>query len=157
MKAIFGSYELKGGIGLIPNGKSVAAACPSCGQASVLPSPPFSFDEKTLSVRPSIKFSCGWHGYLTGGEWKESPDSTCGKLAAAAASAEDVTVAKKKEALKVGQHVSFLRSHNKAVSLTGTVVKLYDDGSPVVDVKLDDHDPEWIETAHLDDVTVLEK
>ena len=38
--------------------------------------------------------------------------------------------------LKVGDHVKFLRSHNKAVSLTGTIVKLYDD-SPVVDVKLD--------------------
>ena len=58
--------------------------------------------------------------------------------------------------LEVGQHVSFLRSHNKAVSLTGTIVKVHDD-QPIVEVKLDDHDPEWIETAHVDDVTVLDE
>lgn len=56
--------------------------------------------------------------------------------------------------LEIGQHVSFLRSHNKAVSLTGKIVKIYDD-APVVDVALDDHEPLWIETAHVDDVTVL--
>jgi len=58
--------------------------------------------------------------------------------------------------LEVGQHVSFLRSHNKAVSLTGMIVKVHDD-QPIVEVKLDDHDPEWIETAHVDDVTVLDE
>lgn len=57
--------------------------------------------------------------------------------------------------LKLGQHVSFLRSHNKAVSLTGTIVDISED-EPIVAVKLDDHDPEWIETAHVDDVTVLD-
>jgi hypothetical protein len=58
--------------------------------------------------------------------------------------------------LKVGDHVNFLRSHNKAVELSGTICKIYDD-APVVDVKLDDHDPDWIETAHVDDVTMLEE
>jgi hypothetical protein len=62
----------------------------------------------------------------------------------------------KKENLNIGDHVSFLRSENKAVSLTGRIVKIHDEGVPCVDVSLDDHDPEWIETAHVDDVTVLE-
>ena len=55
--------------------------------------------------------------------------------------------------LKVGDRVSFLRMSNKAVSLTGTIEKVYEDGVPCVEVKLDDSD--HIETAHMDDVAVL--
>lgn len=60
-----------------------------------------------------------------------------------------------KKDLKVGDHVKFLRTHNKAVELTGTVAKLHKDGRSV-DVQLDDHEEGWVETAHVDDVTVLE-
>lgn len=45
---------------------------------------------------------------------------------------------------------------NKVVSLTGTIDKLYEYGANLVEVKLDD-DPNVIETAHVDDVTVLDQ
>jgi hypothetical protein len=54
--------------------------------------------------------------------------------------------------MKVGDHVKALRSHNKAVELTGTIERI--EGSSVTMV-LDDN-PNWLETVHLDDVTVLE-
>ena len=50
--------------------------------------------------------------------------------------------------LKVGDRVSFLRSHDKSVSLTGTVAKIHDKS---VDVELDNGS---VETAHADDVTL---
>jgi hypothetical protein len=60
-----------------------------------------------------------------------------------------------KEELKKGDHVSFLRSENKAVKLTGRIVKIHDEGVPCVDVSLDDCKTERIETAHVDDVSVI--
>ena len=59
-----------------------------------------------------------------------------------------------REDLKIGQRVSFLRLSNKAVALTGTIVKLYEEGVPLVEVKLDDNAA--TETAHVDDVKVLD-
>jgi hypothetical protein len=61
-----------------------------------------------------------------------------------------------KENLKLGQHVSFLRMSNKAVSLTGTIADISED-QPIVAVKLDGHDPEVLEIAHVDDVTALDQ
>jgi hypothetical protein len=61
-----------------------------------------------------------------------------------------------KSAIKLGDHVNFLRSADKAVSLSGAVVKIYEDDVPCVDVKLDGHE-NWIETAHVDDVTPFEE
>lgn len=58
----------------------------------------------------------------------------------------------KKEDLKIGDHVSFLRLSNKAVSLTGTISAIHEEGVPCVDVELDTG---GFETAHVDDVTVL--
>jgi len=62
----------------------------------------------------------------------------------------------KKEDLKIGDHVSFLRMSNKAIRLTGTIAAFHDDGVPCVDVELDGHE-DAIDTAHVDDVTVLEE
>jgi hypothetical protein len=59
-----------------------------------------------------------------------------------------------KESLKVGDHIRALRMHNKAVSLTGTIVSVHAD-EPIVEMNLDDNE-NWIETVHTDDVTVLE-
>lgn len=61
--------------------------------------------------------------------------------------------------LKVGQTVRFKRTHDKAVELTGKVVKLHEDGRSV-DVQLIpdgvnvQHD--GLETAHVDDCTVID-
>lgn len=55
--------------------------------------------------------------------------------------------------LKVGQRISALRMSNKAVSLTGTLVELNDDGK-TVQMMMDGHGTH-IETVHVDDVTVL--
>jgi hypothetical protein len=60
----------------------------------------------------------------------------------------------KKEDFKIGDHVSFLRMSNKAVRLTGTIQSFHDDGVPCVEVALDDS--EAVETAHVNDVKVLE-
>lgn len=54
--------------------------------------------------------------------------------------------------MKIGDKVKFLRSSNKAIQLTGTIVKISD---RVVDIKLDT-DHEAYETAHIDDVIVIE-
>lgn len=59
-----------------------------------------------------------------------------------------------KENIQIGDRVSFLRMANKAVSLKGTIVKIYEEGVPCVDIKLDDHETAT-ETAHIDDVTLL--
>lgn len=61
----------------------------------------------------------------------------------------------KKEDLQVGQHVSFLRMSNKAVRLTGTIERMHEDDARLVDVQLDGHDYVCLDTAHVDDVTVL--
>lgn len=60
----------------------------------------------------------------------------------------------KKDDLQVGQHVSFLRMSNKAVRLTGTVERIHDD-APLVDVQLDGREDVCLDTAHVNDVTVL--
>ena len=52
--------------------------------------------------------------------------------------------------LTIGQHVSYRRMSNKAVVLTGTIVKL---DPPLVEIQ--DAQETFIETAHVDDVTVL--
>jgi hypothetical protein len=160
VKASYGSIEVKGGIAeedsetLRDFGKAMLTACPECGQVARLPLPPFTFTREPLSIGPaSVKFPCGWHGYLSGGNWLRSPDSACGQPPPV----EKGTKVANKEDLKLGDHVSFLRSENKAVSLTGKIVKIHEDGVPCVDVSLDDHDPEWIETAHVDDVTLLDE
>jgi hypothetical protein len=57
--------------------------------------------------------------------------------------------------LKVGQHVRYLRMHNKAASIEGTITQINDDGKTVV-VRTDIN-PEILEAAHVDDVTVLEE
>jgi hypothetical protein len=152
MKATYGTIAVKGGVGNRGPGQ-IAIACPGCGDVYTLRIPPFSFNQETLSIGPaSIKLNpCGWHGYLTNGFWKRSLDSTCG---VAEPVRETYKMANKAD-LKLGQHVSFLRSHNKAVSLTGTIVSISED-EPIAAVKLDDHEPEWIETAHVDDITVLD-
>jgi hypothetical protein len=58
------------------------------------------------------------------------------------------------EDLKVGQHVSFLRMHNKAVSVEGTITQINEDGKTVI--VQTDINPDILEAAHVDDVTVLE-
>jgi hypothetical protein len=153
MKAKFGSIGVAGGIALNDAGTGLNVACPSCGNAASLPTPPFTFNAETLSIGPaSIKFvTCGWHGYLTNGEWKESPDSTCGKPSAPQTVP---AVAKEPVNVHVGDHVRFLRMANKAASLTGKIVKIHEDGVPCVDIALDDN-PEIIDTAHMDDVTQI--
>lgn len=55
--------------------------------------------------------------------------------------------------LKIGQRVKALRMSNKAVTITGTIDALNDDGKTVV-VKHDGGD--GLETVHADDVTVLD-
>jgi hypothetical protein len=55
--------------------------------------------------------------------------------------------------LKVGQHVSFLRMHNKAVSVSGTITQVNEDGKTVI--VQTDINPNILEGAHVDDVTVL--
>jgi hypothetical protein len=60
----------------------------------------------------------------------------------------------KKADLHVGDQVSFARMSNKALSLKGKIVKLHDD-SECVDVLLEGTEGA-LETAHAEDVTVLE-
>jgi hypothetical protein len=155
-KASYGSIDVKGGIceeELDPDfglGKAYLVACPDCGQSARLPIPKFTFDRGTLSIGPaSVRFPCGWHGYLGNGIWSRSPDSSCGQPVAR----EEAKTMVLKENIQIGDRVDFLRSENKAVKLRGTVVKIHPDGVPCVDVALDDHDGKWIETAHIDDVT----
>jgi hypothetical protein len=54
--------------------------------------------------------------------------------------------------IKVGDLVRALRMHNKAVELTGTVETI--DGT-MATMRLVEN-PVWIETVHLDDVTLIE-
>ncbi len=58
--------------------------------------------------------------------------------------------------IKVGDRVKFNRSHNKAVSLTGTVKKLHDDGRSV-DIDVETEEGKHVETAHVDECQVIEK
>lgn len=58
-----------------------------------------------------------------------------------------------------GQRVKFRRSHDKALELTGTIVKVHED-SDLVDIATEPDgkviEVETIETAHTADVTPLE-
>jgi hypothetical protein len=159
VKATYGSIEVKGGIAeetgeVSKYRRAMLVACPSCGRAASLPIPPFTFDRATLSIGPeSVKFPCGWHGYLTNGEWRTSLDSACG--VAAERKSEETKMAAK---VKVGDRVKALRTHNKAVELVGKVKKI--DGN-VVALAVEssgglalDHDTH-VENVHIDDVTVL--
>lgn len=62
--------------------------------------------------------------------------------------------------LSPGQRVRFRRSHDKAVELTGKIVKVHED-EDVVDVQVEPDgklaEVETTETAHVDDITPLEE
>lgn len=58
-----------------------------------------------------------------------------------------------KELLNVGDYVKFLRMNNKAVELKGKIVAIHGLGIPCVDIEVDGG---GLETAHVDDVVVLE-
>jgi hypothetical protein len=152
VKATYGTYEVKGGVQEASDG-AILIACPGCGNCYSLRNPPFTFNRETISIGPaSIKLlNCGWHGYLTNGDWITSPDSGCGKLLAMAREGRKVA----REDLKIGDHVSFLRMSNKAIRLTGTIAKIHDD-APIVDIALDNHPADSIDNAHVDDVTVID-
>lgn len=62
----------------------------------------------------------------------------------------------RKERLSLGDRVKFLRMNNKSVELTGKIVAIHDGNVPCVDVEVDGTDGRP-ETAHVDDVTVLEE
>lgn len=62
----------------------------------------------------------------------------------------------RKDRLSIGDRVKFLRMNNKAVELTGTIVAIHAGSVPCVDVEVDGTDGR-AETAHVDDVTVLEE
>lgn len=62
----------------------------------------------------------------------------------------------RKERLSLGDRVKFLRMNNKSVELTGTIVVIHSGSVPCVDVEVDGTDGR-AETAHIDDVTVLEE
>lgn len=60
--------------------QGLAIKCPGCGRESYLPTdggpgPNWNFDKnrEKPTLKPSVysKGCCGWHGYLTAGEWKE--------------------------------------------------------------------------------------
>jgi hypothetical protein len=59
-----------------------------------------------------------------------------------------------KELINIGDHVKFLRMTNKAVELRGVVVAKQAPGVPCVDIQVDGTGR--IETAHVDDVVVLD-
>lgn len=44
--------------------------CPGCGKPSA-GTQKHSLDLENVSVKPSIVHYCGWHGWLTNGEFKE--------------------------------------------------------------------------------------
>ncbi len=58
-----------------------------------------------------------------------------------------------KDLLSVGDYVKFLRMSNKAVELEGKIVKIHGPGVPCVDIAVDGA---GLESAHVDDVVVLE-
>lgn len=64
-----------------------------------------------------------------------------------------------KDKLRIGDHVSFLRSHDR-LELTGTITNIHDDAD-LVDIDCDVDGKlvcvEHAETTHAADVTVLEK
>ena len=62
----------------------------------------------------------------------------------------------KKEDLKLGDHVSFLLMSNKDVSMTGTIAKFHEEDPALVDIFIDEHPLNSIDTAYVDDVTVIE-
>jgi len=57
----------------------------------------------------------------------------------------------KKSDLHLGDSIHFRRMNNKAVELSGKIVKIHDDPAQCVDVEVDGTG--GIETAHVDDVT----
>jgi hypothetical protein len=56
----------------------------------------------------------------------------------------------KKSDVRVGDKYQFLRMTNKAVKLSGTVVKIHDDPAQCVDMEVDGTG--GLETAHIDDL-----
>jgi hypothetical protein len=83
VKATWNDIRLKGGLAweageYAKYGEALLIACPSCGGLAFLKMPPFTFDQKTLSIGPaSLRFPCGWHGYLTSGNYSQVGDSSC--------------------------------------------------------------------------------
>jgi len=66
-----------------------------------------------------------------------------------------------KDSLKEGDHVEFSPSHNKALRLTGEIVKIHPGADDCVDIECDVDGKNvevagHVETAHAGDVTVLE-
>lgn len=55
--------------------------------------------------------------------------------------------------LKIGQSITALRMSNKAVTITGTIDALNDDGQTVVVKAVDASGQEFLETVHAADVT----
>ena len=67
-----------------------------------------------------------------------------------------------KDSLKKGQHVEFSPSHNKALKLTGEIVKIHAGADDCVDIECDVDGKNvevegHVETAHAGDVKVLEE
>ena len=62
----------------------------------------------------------------------------------------------KLEDLKIGDHVSFRLMSNKDVSMTGTIAKFHEEDPSLVDIFIDEHPLNSIDTAYVDDVTVIE-
>jgi hypothetical protein len=67
-----------------------------------------------------------------------------------------------KDSLKKGQHVEFSPSHNKALKLTGEIVKIHAGADDCVDIECDVDGKNvevegHVETAHAGDVTLLEE
>jgi hypothetical protein len=61
----------------------------------------------------------------------------------------------KLEDLKIGDHVSFLLMSNTAVSMTGTIAKFHEEDPSRVDIFIDDHPLNSIDTTYVDYVTLL--
>lgn len=70
-------------------------------------------------------------------------------------------MAKAKDAFKIGDRVSFLRSHDKTVRLTGTIARIHDGEDDCVDVQtIPDGklvEVSTLETAHAADVKLLDE
>jgi hypothetical protein len=66
-----------------------------------------------------------------------------------------------KDSLKEGDHVEFSPSHNKALKLTGEIVKIHAGADDCVDIECDVDGKNvevagHVQTAHAGDVTLLE-
>jgi hypothetical protein len=64
-----------------------------------------------------------------------------------------------KTRLKVGQRVTFFRTHDKAVQFTGKITRIYPGDEDCVDIKTEagNGSVSRLETAHAADVTVIEE